>query len=296
MAATKYTYSIADDTANGIVNSDSLSEEISNSNIVTALDYVESSEDVLDVWFKDSLSTGDETILDSLVDAHTGASTEPDPIIVTPTAPKNEYGLRPYGLVHKHIDASSYIYDITLSNKDELEIDYSCSETPEFYDCIFQEDSEVRDGVYSVSGNTITTFNGILSNGSAKLSKPIDLDYKIVTREQVALVYLWGMYFSAEDFGEDDIGRLQVCDPDGVGVTAGLYTQEQLEAMNYIVKEYDECWISQVDNVIKLDSVNNTPAEVLNGFVLRVKYYPKDATKTNIKVWLDYRISIKDED
>lgn len=214
---------------------------------------------------------------------------------VIPHAPKNEYGLRPYGITHKHIDASNYISTITLSNKSGMNIDYSGSETPEFYDCICQNDSQIRDGVLSVDGGTITTFNGVLENGSADLCKPIDIDYKIQTQEEVNLIYLWGVFFSAEGFGDDDIGRLQVCDPDGVGVTVGLYTQEQLEAMNYIIKEYDECWVRQISDIISIGPPNNTPAEVLNGYVLRVKYYPKDATKTNIKVWLDYKITIKDD-
>ncbi len=79
MASTKYTYSIAGDTAAGKANGDSLTNEIAASAIVTALDYINVSvdgADVLDVWMKAALSTGDETILDGVVAAHEG-----DPVI-----------------------------------------------------------------------------------------------------------------------------------------------------------------------------------------------------------------------
>jgi len=72
MVATKYTYSIAGDTAQAKLVPGKLGEEIGESSIVIALDYINSSGDVLDVWMKDSLSAGDETILDGVVAAHDG--------------------------------------------------------------------------------------------------------------------------------------------------------------------------------------------------------------------------------
>jgi hypothetical protein len=223
-------------------------------------------------------------------------ATESGVAVFKPTAPKNEYSLKPYGLAHKHIDSSDQIYDITLSNKDELEIDYSnCTTTPQFYDCIFQEHSEIRDGVQSVDGDTITTFMGRLDPAkTAKLSRPVNIDYKIETMEEVDFVYLWGIFISAEDCGDDDITRLQICDPDEVGVAAGLYTSEQIQAMAYIVKEYDECWAKHINELIEFNGPDGAPGEILNGMVLRVKYYCKDTSKTDIKVHVDYKITIKE--
>lgn len=77
MAATKYTYSISGDFT-GLVSpyirpdTDRLTQEIRESAIVTALDYINTSGDDCDIWFKDALSSGDQTTLDSLVAAHTG--------------------------------------------------------------------------------------------------------------------------------------------------------------------------------------------------------------------------------
>lgn len=72
MAATKYTYSIANDTLNGALASDELAIAIQDSAIVTAFDKIQYTDDVLDIWFKDSLSSGDKDILDTLVSEHDG--------------------------------------------------------------------------------------------------------------------------------------------------------------------------------------------------------------------------------
>ena len=62
--ATTYTYSIAADFPDSSVNSDKLAQEISQSSIVTALDFIQRAGDTLDIVFKASLSTGDKTTLD----------------------------------------------------------------------------------------------------------------------------------------------------------------------------------------------------------------------------------------
>jgi len=76
MVETKYAYSIAGDTANAKV-SDTLQIEIGASAIVTAVSYLTSSADVLDIYMKDALSVGDEAILDAVVLAHEGVELEP---------------------------------------------------------------------------------------------------------------------------------------------------------------------------------------------------------------------------
>lgn len=77
MAATKYTKSITTDFT-GLVdpytspNLDRFTSEIRASSIVTALDYINMSGDVVDIWFKDVLSSGDQTTLETLCNDHTG--------------------------------------------------------------------------------------------------------------------------------------------------------------------------------------------------------------------------------
>jgi len=75
MAATKYTYSIASDTLNGAVFATTIKKTILESSIVTAFDYILTNGDVLDVWFKSSISAGDETTLGSIISAHNGVDT-----------------------------------------------------------------------------------------------------------------------------------------------------------------------------------------------------------------------------
>lgn len=95
---TKYTYSIANDFPNGKVATDALSAAITSGSIVTALDYINTSGDDCDVWFKDTLSNDDETTLDGLVAAHPGEHlpSGPQPVTlytdVTTPAPRTSDG------------------------------------------------------------------------------------------------------------------------------------------------------------------------------------------------------------
>ena len=72
MTATKYTYSISGDTLNGIVDSSRLTQDIQSAAITIALDRIDTSGDVLDIWFKTAITEGEETVLDAVVAAHTG--------------------------------------------------------------------------------------------------------------------------------------------------------------------------------------------------------------------------------
>lgn len=77
MAETKYIYSVADDTLQGIVDLGSLEQEIQDSAISSATYlYISNTGDVLDIWFDDPLSAGDETLLDGIVAAHEGLPQE----------------------------------------------------------------------------------------------------------------------------------------------------------------------------------------------------------------------------
>jgi hypothetical protein len=71
---TKYTYAVSQ-TANDKVNVTTLSEEIGESSIVTALrdiNYGVSGPGVIDIWFKDVLNTADQTTLTAVVQTHQG--------------------------------------------------------------------------------------------------------------------------------------------------------------------------------------------------------------------------------
>jgi hypothetical protein len=69
---TKYGYLIGTDFTNLKVATGRLNQEIQSSAIITAIDRIDTEGDNCDVWFKDSLSTGDEMILDVLIATHSG--------------------------------------------------------------------------------------------------------------------------------------------------------------------------------------------------------------------------------
>lgn len=72
MAATKYTFSITQDFPNGKVVADSLEVEINESDITTSLDYIETTGDTCDIWFKNALSPAEEGYLQTVVSNHQG--------------------------------------------------------------------------------------------------------------------------------------------------------------------------------------------------------------------------------
>lgn len=217
------------------------------------------------------------------------------PTTVTPTAPKNEYDLKPYGAVHKHINASSMISEITLSNKSGNSYDYSCAVTPAFYDCICDATAETIDGVLSEESGSIETFYGRHANGVLKLCKPVDIDFQVGDNEH-DIWQLWGAHVDFADYGDDDLVRLQIVDDSGVGIALGLYTLEEFEAAGseVVIKEYDECFVRQLAKINMLKTPDGAPGTIYAGLKLRAKYYPKDIAKTDIKCWIDYILTVKE--
>jgi len=70
------TYSIASETATGAVEPPLLTQEIEDdAGITTALDYINTAGDVLDIYFTAALSAPEITALDALVAAHDAAET-----------------------------------------------------------------------------------------------------------------------------------------------------------------------------------------------------------------------------
>ena len=71
----KYTYSITKDFPNQKVSLGKLSDEIQNSSIITALDYLNATTAVCDIWFKNNLLQEDYTTLSGIVSNHDGINT-----------------------------------------------------------------------------------------------------------------------------------------------------------------------------------------------------------------------------
>lgn len=69
---TKYTYNLANDFPDGVINSTKLASEIAVSSIVTALDRIDVSGNVIDIWFRDALSAANRTTLDGDVTTPAG--------------------------------------------------------------------------------------------------------------------------------------------------------------------------------------------------------------------------------
>jgi hypothetical protein len=74
-----YRYSISTDFPNHVVATSRLQEEIRASTIVTAQDYINTEDDVCEIWFKADLSPADLLTLNGLVAVHSGEPLVPAP-------------------------------------------------------------------------------------------------------------------------------------------------------------------------------------------------------------------------
>lgn len=100
MTATKYVYPISNGTKNGVIATDALSAEITASTIATALDYVVTVGDAVEIWFKAAISGIDQTTLTLIVSMHEGEPLKPEPteVVVREEIYKTQSQYRAKGL------------------------------------------------------------------------------------------------------------------------------------------------------------------------------------------------------
>ena len=117
-----YSYSIANDTANGALAQDKLDDEIRSSAIVTSLTGVTVSGGSISINFQADLSAGDETVLTGIVNSHDGVPGPNDPTEVhvsgqPPFADKEIPGYKLYRRVHGQTKtlAASGTTEVTLT-------------------------------------------------------------------------------------------------------------------------------------------------------------------------------------
>jgi len=123
MATTNYVYSVANDFPATGLASDRLAQEIQESSIVTALDRIDTSEDVCNIYFKDALSAADKTTLDGdttnpaggLLAAHSG---EPLPNAVAPVI------LEPTGNSAKNLQAYGVEFEADLNQSTSKSVQF----------------------------------------------------------------------------------------------------------------------------------------------------------------------------
>ena len=118
----KYIYSIISSTLNHKVDCTRLTSEIRSSAITKSLDYVTTSGDELDIYFKDVLSTNEQTLLSSVLSLHTG-ETSTDTSFMADGRSRVYSSVRPWG---NRISYNGYGDDISgalkIGNGSKLKI------------------------------------------------------------------------------------------------------------------------------------------------------------------------------
>jgi hypothetical protein len=108
----------------------------------------------------------------------------------------------------------------------------------------------------------------------------IDFQFPIGYSKQ----YLWGCSSHVKDFGEDDYVVMQIVDKDNI-----LGYGE-----NFILKEYDQVWCQTLSKATSpFFTPDGAPGEIMGGLYARAVYYATDVTKIDVKIWLDYILTIK---
>ena len=141
--AEKYTFSLsAFTTSSGVVNLGRLTNEIQESAIITALDFITSAVDHCDIWFKAALSSEDVIVLNGIVASHPGTPLpEADPAPKMPDGrPLVRADTRPLGTMTVFTcigdDSTSIGGGVSLrwdfSTDDDL---YTGPEVPSGYKC-----------------------------------------------------------------------------------------------------------------------------------------------------------------
>lgn len=283
MPVTNYPYTKA-------ANPTQLENEIQASAIVTALEsIVLNGTDGLNVSFKDALSSGDETLLDGLVAAHTPAPTVDTYIPkVQPTVTYNEHLLVPKGMRKIKFQADQYCKAITLSNRNGSTFNYTCDLTPVVNGYVVQNDCYIRFFITAVDtqAGTITLgspdgmdLDDLDLQQTILLSNPFESNCTIEF-ENYEILYLWGLTLHARNFGDDDILNLRVMVSDGQGGMA-------------LVKPYERTWVSNVDKVGLIKTPDEAPGEIPAGIIMQIQYFTFKSDATIIHANYDYILTVK---
>lgn len=318
---TKYTYT------KNPVSIDRLTQEIKNSTITIVLDYINTFGDLLDIIFKADISLEEKSILDNIVSTHNGL---PLPItdttkivgevslvdnsIVTPTAPKNEYCMQPYGSVKGHIVSSEKACPITLSNKqsDGFTFTYSCTLIPALGDYIFQKNFTKRAYIIAINNidNTLTVSGDddcdILDEGIGHYSCGEWIDCKIVNWN--SCTYLWGailkVIWSKANIVDDFI-ELSIIDHSDLfkndeycqavfGCTANYVSPillnmgfEYSDEYSHWTKYYDQSWVITC-NSKDMKTPDGSPGQIPCGLYLRLSYFTSVSDDTITDIYIDY--------
>jgi hypothetical protein len=307
---------------NKVVNSDKLINEIRESAIVVALDYIDGNSEGCDIFFKAELSLDDQAILTTLVDAH-----DPTPIPVTDiikvesatplettdTSPKNEHCMEPWGCIKGVVNPSEHTFDIVLSNKSEdgRTFTYNPEVAANLHvgNYVFQNDFCNRSWIESIDteNSTITFELAELDNGSGIYCMGYYMDTKV--RDWKPLMYLWGLTINLQCEQEvlplNDFVELSIVDHDDlflnedfVQAVFGCSAQDVapiLESMGFEnngeyehwTKYYDETWVINVKNKYT-NTTDGAPGELLSGLYLRLSYFAGNKDTNKRHVFVDY--------
>ena len=233
------------------------------------------------------------------------------PQLVMPVAPKNEYCMEPWGSVKKTLIPSEQTSEITLSNQSEdgCTFDYICSKPLAIGNYIFQQDNCNRSWVMSFTETSLTVELPVLFNGIGLYSVGVYSDELV--RDWKPLMYLWGLFFNAKNYSNDDFVELSIVDMNdlflnddfcmavfGASATDSIpYIEaqgfEQNGEYGHWTKYYDEQWVLNCSGR-EIKTPDGSPGCLLPNLYLRMSYFSTGSTETKTHFYVDYSPTSKD--
>ena len=200
-----------------------LTQEIQQSNIVTALDYISALGTAISIYFKADLSTEDKTTLDTIVANHSGLPLPVNvvkPVLISNTinealpsasaSPLNIHCMEPWGSAGGYFEprgATKYVCNITLSNPSTDGLTFTYNEdvdiVPTIGNYVFQQGGTVKSWITSIDAvnHTLTFERPNLAAGAGIYSKGMYVD--CIVREWAPVMYIWGMTFNVLEYLND---------------------------------------------------------------------------------------------
>lgn len=285
MADFKYTYTLSD-FPNGKVDLDTLQDQVRNSAITVALDYINGLAVSVDFFFKASLDTANETILNAVVAAHDGT---PDaqivPIVRSEQLTEHLRYVESGDTTQSLFAAKSLVVDVS-SGESITTVDFSWPYPIAIMSGTFgaTEDMIGDELNIHIAPNTLI----------GALIQPLNVgDTSIYCSptvfENIKLGYYFGLYNGGGDTGVE-LGQVIYKDPENSVLTIDAPSDVSANAGTYVamcVKLIPYMYLSSIDK-IEIGKDIPTGQRIPTNLPIRVNYFNNNGVAKKVSFFVEY--------
>ena len=281
---TAYDYNLSD-FPNNKVSVDRLTQEIQQSAIVTALDHINVNDSLVSIFFKADLSTGDQTILDGIVAAHSGLAL-PGAVQIVKSEVLTEH--------LKFVEAGDTTQGMYAAQS--IIIDVSAGDTEKIVDFTWPFDIALMSGTLGVSEDMIGD-DFMVDVGPntlvGALIAPLNVgDTSIYVSPTVLQNIKKGFYIGLYSPGDSGIEISQVIDRDDANYALTLRYPSDVSANagSYIAmcaKIIPKLYLHSIDK-IEIGKQIPTGQRIPKNIPIRVHYHSNNGVAKKISFFVEY--------